>query len=105
MTMKTGDSRHSTSSHRSDRSGTAYEPNSSSNSPTDANFKPASLKSSISATASNHEVQESDEEEVEEAEDNPDLDDDGNPKEPVKGWPKVAVLMAKTPDFAAFSRF
>jgi hypothetical protein len=24
---------------------------------------------------------------------------------PVPGWPQLAVLMAKTPDFAAFSRF
>ena len=30
---------------------------------------------------------------------------DENPDEPIEGWPRVALLMAKTPDFAAFSRF
>ena len=28
-----------------------------------------------------------------------------NLDDPVEGWPRVALLMAKTPDFAAFSRF
>jgi hypothetical protein len=28
-----------------------------------------------------------------------------DPDRPVKGWPKVALLMAKTPEFAAFDRF
>lgn len=27
------------------------------------------------------------------------------PEDPVLGWPRLALLMAKTPDFAAFSRF
>ena len=27
------------------------------------------------------------------------------PKDPIQGWPQVALLMAKNPDFAAFSRF
>jgi hypothetical protein len=27
------------------------------------------------------------------------------PKDPIQGWPQLAMAMAKTPDFAAFSRF
>jgi len=32
-------------------------------------------------------------------------DDIHNLDRPVPGWPKVALMMAKTPDFAAFDRF
>lgn len=32
-------------------------------------------------------------------------EDYATPKEPVPGWPQVAVLMSKTSDFACFSRF
>lgn len=27
------------------------------------------------------------------------------PEEPIQGWPQLALMMAKTPDFAAFPRF
>ena len=45
-------------------------------------------------TAFSEETSSDDEYEVEE-----------HPDDPVEGWPRVALLMAKTPDFAAFSRF
>jgi hypothetical protein len=84
-------SRRSTSSHGSDLSATVCNPNSSQSTPTGPNFPPETAsRSSISTSSTRSE---------EEYNVKNDLDT------PVEGWPRVALLMAKTPDFAAFSRF
>jgi len=84
-------SRHSSSSHGSDLSATVCNPNSSQVTPTSQQFAPdtasqLSIRPSSSGTEDQYDVKK-------------DLDN------PVEGWPRVALLMAKTPDFAAFSRF
>ena len=73
-------------SSRGSGSATVGSPNINQPTPTDTVFS--------EANASGDDYDEDDEDNVEE-----------NPDEPVEGWPRVALLMAKTPDFAAFSRF
>jgi hypothetical protein len=77
----------SNSTHRSDLSSTVRNPNSSENTSIHVQFPADSTNNTDSPYAQ-------DTEDVEE-----DLD------VPVPGWPHVATLMAKTPDFASFSRF
>ncbi|KAI9773865.1 MAG: hypothetical protein M1840_006091 [Geoglossum simile] len=84
--------RGSTSSRRSDSSATACNTNSSRNTPTDGVF-PAETARCPSSSAS---LSSGSEEEYHVTKDL---------NNPVEGWPRVALLMAKTPDFAAFSRF
>lgn len=86
-------SRNSSSSHRTDQSATACNPNTSQTTPTSQKLpSKASSRSSISSSSNGGD----DEEQYDVKKD---LDN------PVEGWPRVALLMAKTPDFAAFSRF
>jgi hypothetical protein len=77
----------SNSTHGSDLSATVLNPNSSENTPTHAQFPADSTNNTDSPY-------------VQDAEDVEDY-----PEVPVPGWPHVAMLMAKTPDFASFSRF
>lgn len=72
--------------HRSDRSDTVVNHNSNENTPT-----PTQLSQFPSVSRKNH------------AQDPGGVEKD--PDQPVNGWPRVAMLMAETPDFAAFSRF
>jgi len=79
MSTAMDDNRHSASTHRPDLSASDttpnHTPNAPSSSPTDWNYDSA--------------------------------DDENVPGEdqPVLGWPRLALLMAKTPDFAALPRF
>lgn len=83
--------RDSTSSRDSDLSLTAINPNS--NQPTPR----IGVSPEIARPASNPRSSSSD------SDDENDVTKDLT--NPVEGWPRVALLMAKTPDFAAFSRF
>ena len=74
----------SISSHRSDLSATIFDPNSTRTTPLNSCFP-------TSAPLDHPNLADGDVEN--------DLD------RPVPGWPRVAMLMAKTPDFASFSRF
>ena len=93
MANGTEGARQSMSSHGSDLSTTAHNPNSSQITPTDAEF--SQVPASRASTSSSDEDEGGGEVLV-----LPEL-----PEDPVEGWPQVALLMAKTPDFAAFSRF
>ncbi|KAH0557186.1 hypothetical protein GP486_005022 [Trichoglossum hirsutum] len=85
-------SRDSTSSRGSDLSVTACDPNSRQTTPTNILFPTeAAGRTSDSINSSSGSEEEYD------------ITKDLN--NPVEGWPRVALLMAKTPDFAAFSRF
>jgi Family of unknown function (DUF6594) len=92
MTADTERTRRSTSSRRSDLSTTAYGPNSNQITPTNAGFQLESTSHTSSFSS-------------DEGGDGDGDDDLELPKPPVEGWPHVALLMSKTPDFAAFSRF
>ncbi|KAI9861065.1 MAG: hypothetical protein M1813_005494 [Trichoglossum hirsutum] len=85
-------SRNSTSSRGSDLSATACDPNSRQTTPIDKVFPVEAAgrtSSSISSSSGSEE----------------EYDIMKDPDNPAEGWPRVALLMAKTPDFAAFSRF
>jgi len=84
-------SRHSTSSHESDLSATVCNPSSTQSTPKESDFPPEPATRVSFSTSSSRSEEEYD------------VKDDLN--NPVEGWPRVALLMAKTPDFAAFSRF
>ncbi|TVY27492.1 hypothetical protein LHYA1_G003220 [Lachnellula hyalina] len=84
-------SRHSTSSHESDLSATVCNPSSTQSTPKESDFPPEPATRVSFSTSSSRSEEEHD------------VKDDLN--NPVDGWPRVALLMAKTPDFAAFSRF
>ncbi|KAE9364222.1 hypothetical protein N431DRAFT_421083 [Stipitochalara longipes BDJ] len=92
MTASIGRPRHSTSSHGSDLSTTAYNPNSNQVTPTTGEFQQGSANRASSFSSDGDE--DGDEDDYSEV-----------PEDPVEGWPHVAQLMSKTPDFAAFSRF
>jgi hypothetical protein len=83
--------RDSTSSHDSDLSLTAINPNSSQVTPRIGVAPQTTRRASNSSSSSSNSDAENDV--------TKDLTN------PVEGWPRVALLMAKTPDFAAFSRF
>lgn len=85
----------SISSNRPDMlaSATAQNPNSSQNKPntprTGGDERAADTRSSVESVSEASSV----------------LSDDRFPDDPVLGWPLLALLMAKTPNFAAFPRF
>ena len=92
--MAMGDPRHSTSSRVSNFSAeaTAVNPNSSQNTPKVPDFPELSDAASGAGSSSS-----SDEDD--------DVSEAPFPEDPIQGWPQLALLMAKTPDFATFSRF
>ncbi|OCK99373.1 uncharacterized protein K441DRAFT_539637 [Cenococcum geophilum 1.58] len=89
-----GDPRHSTSSRGSNFSAeaTAVNPNSSQNTPKVPDFP--ELSDAVSGAGSSSSSDEDD-----------DVSEAPFPEDPIQGWPQLALLMAKTPDFATFSRF
>jgi hypothetical protein len=80
--------RDSNSTHGSDLSATVLNPNSSGNTPIHDQFPADSTNNTDNSPYA---------QDAENVEDDLDV--------PVPGWPNVAMLMAKTPDFASFSRF
>jgi hypothetical protein len=93
--------RDSASSHRSESSLTAY--NHSNQTTPKIGGLPKTARRASNSSRSSRSSSENDDESDDESEDEYGVK--RYPEDPVEGWPGVASLMAKTPDFAAFSRF